>query len=530
MAKLIDKSPTPEFSRISDYVAHYAHAEPDAEALVSDTERIDYREFSERVDSFARALLAAGVVKGDRIAMLAPPSPEFAIVFFAATSIGAIWVGLNPKYTYGELQYVVADARPVLAITRERIEERNYLDDLKSLMAEQKCIHETILLDESAAPGGYAFTQLEAFIARGRETPAETLAQSRNKVETGDPALIVYTSGTTGTPKGALIPHRGLVKCARIQRCFWDASPLRIQNFLPINHIGCVGDITAYAVVSGGAIVFMEKFDARESLAMIAREKITLWGGIPTTLQMSLDLPDFSSFDMSDVQIIAWSGAAAPKPLIERLLKITPRLSNAYGMTETVGSITFVPPCDDVELLSETVGRPVPDYEVKIDNDTDGEAGEILVRGDFIMSGYWNNPEATAETIGREGWLHTGDIGRMRPDGYVELVGRKKEMFKSGGYNVYPREIEAVLESHPDISMAAVIGAPDALYGEVGHAYLISGKSPEPSETELRDYCREKLANYKIPKKFFVRAELPLLPVGKIDKQALKSRRAPNDG
>ena len=229
------------------------------------------------------------------------------------------------------------------------------------------------------------------------------------------------------------------------------------------------------------------------------------------------------------MQLIIWSGSAAPRDLILQLREICPNLSSSYGLTESVGSVTYAVGTDDLDILADTIGFPCPAYEFRLASPEGvevgvGEPGEIQVRGDFIMLGYWNRPEATSEAIDAEGWLHTGDLGVSRPDGAIRLIGRLKEMFKSGGYNVYPREIEIALESHPAVRLAAVIGVPDPVYSEVGHAFVVADGI---TEAELREHCRTRLANYKVPKRFTIRSDLPLLPIGKIDKRALRATVTP---
>lgn len=515
----------PLLDRISDYVAYYAERTPDAEAMVLDDRRVTYEELRKQVDDVARALIAAGVVKGDRVATLATPHPDFWTIFLATASVGAIWVGLNPRYQLEEYRYVVGDCEPVLLLTRTLIGERDFAADIGVLRGESTTLRQVIVL------GGDPLLEdsrsMAAFVAAGQAVTDADLADHRANVVSSDPALIVYTSGSTGRPKGALLPHRGLARCCRNQMRYWPADPVRGVNFLPINHIGCVGDISSWTLVAGGCIVFMEKYDPARSMELTADERCTIWGGVPTTIIMCMALPDFERFDLSALQLIIWSGAAAPADLALRLRKIVPMLSNSYGLTETVGSVTFAGPCDDVELLTETVGFPVPDYEFRISR-TDGapvakgEPGEICVRGDFIMRGYWRRPKETAETIDADGWLHTGDLAVERPDGAIRLVGRLKEMFKSGGYNVYPREIEQVLESCPGVAMAAVVGVPDPVFSEVGHAFIMRDPGASISPATLEATCRARLANYKIPKRFVIEDELPLLPIGKLDKRRLK--------
>ncbi len=278
----------------------------------------------------------------------------------------------------------------------------------------------------------------------------------------------------------------------------------------------------------------MEKFDASECLSLIANEKITCWLSVPTAFQLCLAHPDFDKYDLSSVQLIVWGGASAPKSLLRKLLEICPQLSTSYGQTESVGSLTFVRPCSDIELLSVSVGQPVSEYDVRI-VDTNGyevaqgETGEIQAKGDFIMRGYWNNPEATAEAI-KDDWLCTGDLAIQDADSHYHLVGRLKEMFISGGYNVFPLEIEQVLESHPAVAMAAVVSVPDELFSEVGHAWVLREPGTAVTVDELSGFCREQLANYKVPKAILIRGELPMLPIGKLDRRALKERSVQQTG
>lgn len=516
----------PALNLISDYSSHYASLVPTRQALVLDGRRVTYAQLVDKVDECARALIATGVKKGDRIATLSPPHPDFFILFLASASIGTIWMGLDPRYQLDELRYVIGDAQPRYLFTRTRIGKRHYDQELTTLNEEHACLQELIVIsDDFVIPG--VSTSYAEFSKRAKTVTKTQLKNVREPVSRDDPALLVYTSGTSGKPKGALIPHRGLVKCARVQLKYLDVNPMRILNYLPVNHIGCVGDICCYALVGGGTIIFMEQFEPARSMEITQDEKITLWGGVPASLQMCIGLPGFSAYDLSAIQIIAWGGAAASDSLIRKLLDICPRLACSYGQTETVGSVSFVTPCNDVEVLKHTVGQPVSEYEIRIACKAGkpvkpGESGEIQVRGDFIMQGYWKQPEKTAETIDADGWLHTGDLGLIREDGNLQLIGRLTEMFKSGGYNVYPREIEQTLEKYPGVALAAVISIPDPLYQEVSQAYVLPEHDTELSAAELELYCRRHLANYKIPKKFFVESKLPMLPIGKIDKLALK--------
>jgi acyl-CoA synthetase (AMP-forming)/AMP-acid ligase II len=514
----------PALARISDWVAFHAGRKPEEDALVLGSRRWTYRELASEADQFARALLAAGVSKGDRVAFLSTPRPECFLGLLATASIGGITLGLNPKFPIDELRYFVGDAEPKLLIGLGRDAEGGHAEVLRRLDSEYGFVERTLVLggreDEASARWG-------TWLAEGQEVDVEEFVRAREAVETLDPALILYTSGSTGRPKGAVLPHRALSYCGMVQVGRWTGEPLRILCNLPVNHIGFMGDICSYGLVGGGTIFFMEEFDPQGMLELIQRERLTGWGQVPTMFQLALSLPNFREYDLSSLQWIIWGGACAPRELIEALTETGARLATSYGMTETGGSVTYTDADADVDALANTVGRPDPHFEVRIAHPdgtavAPGEEGEIQVRGDHIMLAYWRRPEATREAIDADGWLHTADVALLREDGNYALRGRRSEMYKSGGENVYPREVERVLEQHPRVSMAAVVGVPDRLYSEVGHAFVLCTPGADLGEEELRSFCKEWLANFKVPKAFFVRDTLPMLPIGKVDKVALR--------
>ena len=315
-AGAVTEGDLPLLDRISDYVAWYAMRTPDAEALVLGARRICYRELAHEIDANARALLAAGVRLGDRVATLLPPHPDFFVQFLATASIGALWVGLNPRYQHAELAFVLNDCRPVVVFLRPRIGARDYSEDLVALRAAHAATRWVTLGDTGSLEG---CTPVTEFLSQGAAVREETLAQARETVGTGDPAVIIYTSGSTGQPKGALLTHRGLGRCCRVQYRHWATQPLRTLNFFPINHIASLGDITCFALVAGGCTVFLEQFDPAACLRLIAAERITLWGGVPTTFLLTLRDPAFPGADLSSVQKIVWSGAAASADLVNTL-------------------------------------------------------------------------------------------------------------------------------------------------------------------------------------------------------------------
>ncbi len=506
-------------------VKHWAEATPDAEAMVHAAQRTNYAQLNARINALARALLAAGVKKGDRIATLQTPHPDYALVFLATISIGAIWIGLNPKYRREELSHVVRDSEPRLLFARMEIEGRSYAEDVEALCEQAPSIERVITFDGD--PQGSGDLHLSTFIEEGVSTDAETLDQARANVDGRDACLIVYTSGSTGAPKGALLHHRGIIAFSLKQNEIWPCDPLRTVNYFPINHVGCVIDLTMPTFAAGGAIIFMEHFDPSGCLALMAREHATMWGSVPSVFQLQLEAPDFTDYDLGSVQLIAWEGAAMPRDMIARLASICPRLATNYGMTETTSAITVLAPTDDIEILANTVGKAFPGVEIRLVNDkgedaADGEPGEVWARSQFNLLGYWRRPDATADAITPEGYFRTGDLAVRDAAGHYRIVGRLKEMYKSGGYNVYPREVESVLESHPNVALAAIVSAPDPIWQEIGIAFV--APSGEIDSETLQHYCKERLANYKVPKRISIEPHLPLLPIGKVDKQALKRR------
>ena len=519
----------PLLARISDYPAHWAERTPEAAAVFFAGERWTFPELSERVDRYARALLAAGVEKGDRVSVLSTPRPEFFVAFLATASIGGIWVGLNPRYTPGEIARVLSDAAPCVVLALAAFEG----EDLAGRLAEAAALakFDGRLVAFGGAHDG--FEPLDAFLDAGNAVGDAALAARRAEVTPDDPALIVYTSGSTGEPKGALLTHFGLCHGYSTQTAHFALEGACIVCNLPVNHIGCVGDLCCAPLTGGGAIAFMERFDPEGILAAIDSGQVHCMLGVPTMLQIMTELPSFATADFSRVRLICWGGAALPRNVLAKLREKGCRLGVTYGMSEVPGSITMSDADAGDEELTRTVGRPTPGLALRLVAEDGhvcaaGEEGEVRLRHPSVLHAYFRRPEATREAFDEDGYLRTGDVGVLDASGNLRLVGRKKEMFKSGGYNVYPREIEVCLEQHPDVALAAVIGVPDPLYQEVGHAYVIprQGVAHEGLSEALAAWCRERLANYKRPKRITVSDELPLLPVGKVDKVELKRRQA----
>ena len=518
-------------TRISDYLDQYAKQTPNHEAVVFGDQRLTYAELKAQVHHCAKALMAKGVNNGDRVAVLCTPRTEYWITFLATASIGAVWLGLNPKYRLQEICYVLEDAKPKLLLVMAEFEGWSYQETVNAVQQDYPFVEQVIALTESVSSEPLTGTiSFDEFLSLADSISDQTLAQRRTNIDRMDPALLVYTSGSTGKPKGALLSHYGLCFGASVQNQHYRVKQPRLICNFPTNHVGCVADTCCVILVAGGTLVFQERFDPALVLATISKERLSLFMGVPTMLLMLLEHPDFEQTDFSSLELIGWGGAALPVPIIKRLQKLAPRLMNAYGMTETAANTTHTSEGADLMELSETIGRPSPHMPCRIMNAEGqtcavGEHGELQFKGENLLLEYLNRPEATRAVYTDDGWLHTGDLGYWRDNGTISLVGRMSDMFKSGGYNVYPREIEDCLESHPAIEMAAVVSVPDDRFQEVGAVYVMTSSNHQSLDKKmLKAFCASKLANYKVPKYFTFVDVLPTLPIGKVDKVALKQR------
>ncbi len=510
------------------YVEKWADKKPEAEAMVFEDERLSWKDFKKEMDSIAKAYLEIGVKKGDRIAMLSMARNEFLTTYMAAGKVGAVWLGLSPKFTLDELRYQVGDSKPTVLISLREYLDVDLAENITALMKEFPCIKKVLVIGE-AVEGTENFKE---FVQKPRPKLDETLEKRASTVTEDDDALLLYTSGSTGKPKGVVHTHKSIIRNIEIEveKFYFKETTKGLLHF-PINHVAADTEIGFAAILGGGAVVFMDQFDPGEVLKVIEKERITVLGQVPVMYLLEFKQPDFFKTDFSSIEGFMWAGAAAPKIMIDVLTSICEKtgavLITGYGSTEVAGFVTYTEKGDDLETVMKTAGKIAPPFELKIVDEgheelPDGEIGEIAVKGPFLMKGYFNKPEATAEVIDEGGWYYTTDLAYKDERGYIYITGRKSEMFKTGGENVYPREIEETLELHDSVLFAAVMGVNDEIYQEVGWAFvmLIPGKTA--TEEELLSLCKSKLANFKVPKKFFIRELLPLLSTGKVDKLALK--------
>ena len=509
------------------YVEKWATEKPDAEALVYDDRRITWREFNDLVNQAAKAFLSYGIERGDRIGMVAMGCPEFMISFMAASKIGAIWLGLSPKFTPDELRYILGHSEPTLLLTL-----RSYLDvDLVeaglTFKQEYPTLEEVLVIGEPHE----MLPDFNEVISRDWSHLDAALEERVAQVDPEDEVLLMYTSGSTGRPKGVLQTQRAIVENIEVEAKYFYLHPnSRVLLHFPINHVAADVEIGYGAIFGGGCIVFRDRFDPVDSLETIEKEKITMLGQVPVMYLMQMQTPQFKTTDWSSLELIAWGGANASPILLNALKAIADasgaKLMTGYGSTEMCGFCTYSMADDSMELLATAAGKVVPPFEMKIVDANRkevpyGTIGEIVMKGPSTLKGYLNNPTATQEVL-QDGWYYTSDLGSMNEEGYLFISGRSSEMFKTGGENVFPREIEEKLEQHPAVLFAAVMGIPDDLYQEVGQAFIMLTPGQTTTAEELRTHCKDRLANFKVPKVYDIRPLLPLLPNGKVNKMALK--------
>ncbi len=510
------------------FVEKWAREKPHGEALVFGEERVTWGKFQEQVDRISRAFLAIGVKKGDRIALLSSARNEFLLTYMAAGKVGATWFGMNPKFTLEELRYQLGDAQPVVLIAVRTFLGRDLGATIAAIGNEFAFIKKILIIGEPVE-GTENFGE---FVNQDRPELDQSLAKRAGETLPTDRALLIYTSGSTGKPKGVVHNHMSIIESIKVEvvKFYLDQETRCLLQF-PINHVAADVDMGFAAVMAGGALVFLEQFDPIISLRTIEEEKITMFGQVPVMYLLQMKQEEFSQTDFSHVKTMVWGGAAAPKAMVDGLSVICKQvgamLITCYGSTETCGFITYTERGDNEETLSQTAGAIAPPFTLRIVDENrreiaDGVIGEIAVRGDFMFQEYLNNPASTAKVLDKDGWLYTSDLAIKDDRGYITIVGRTSEMYKSGGENVYPREVEEVLESHEDVLLSVVIGVPDELYQEVGWAFIMPKQSKEIREDDLRELCRSRLANFKVPKRFIIRESLPILATGKVNKMALK--------
>jgi fatty-acyl-CoA synthase len=524
---------------IPDYLDAIAARFPNREALVSRHQGIrwTYGEYLCEIERLARGLLALGIQRGDRVGIWAPNGYEWCLTQFATARIGAILVCINPAYRLFELEYALNRSGCRAIVTAERFKSSRYLEMLTKLAPELAAcepgrlrsarlpqLEIVIRMGEDTTPGMLNFGEV---CRKGDDRERALLHAAQAALSPGDVINIQFTSGTTGNPKGAALTHHNILNNAnQVAAGMHLTEADRLCIPVPMYH--CFGMVLGKlaCVTRGAAAIFPdEAFEPGAVLETVQSERCTALHGVPTMFIAELEHPDFGQYDLSSLRTGIMAGAPCP---VEVMKKVMSKMNMsevliAYGQTECspVNHMTLAD--DPLEKRVNTVGRAGPHLEVKIVDEEGrtvpiGQPGDICARGYAVMQGYWEDPERTAETVDADGWLHSGDLGVMDPDGYVAVVGRLKDMIIRGGENIYPREIEEFLFTHPDIKDAKVIGVPDEKYGEEVCAWIRLRQGAKLDEEAIRAFCKDHIAYFKVPRYIRLVDDFPMTVTGKVQK------------
>jgi acyl-CoA synthetase (AMP-forming)/AMP-acid ligase II len=556
-----------ELTTIPAAVARAAREFGDAPALAEPGgPRFSYRELHQRVTTVARALIAEGVAPGDRVAIWSPNTHHWVLGALGALHAGATLVPVSTRFTGHEALDVISrsGARALIVagpfLGTDRLTALRAADDAQRMTAGPGLdrlgliVQIPIETGPASAAGTLGWGEL---LERAATVPASVATERADAVSPGDVSDILFTSGTTGRSKGAMTAHRQSLAVARAWAecgCLSGADRYLVVN--PFFHsFGFKAGILA-CLVSGAALVPQLVYDAGRAMALVEAERITVFPGPPTIYQTILDHPDRGAHDLSSLRLAVTGAATVPVALVERMRRELSFQSvlTAYGLTEAVVA-TMCRPGDDPQTVAQTSGRATAGFEIRIaapdgraavsdgpetvsdgpetvsdgpetvsdgPEAAPGETGEILLRGPNLMLGYYGDEEATRAAIDADGWLHTGDVGRLDPDGYLTITDRLKDMYICGGFNVYPAEVEQVLARLDDVAESAVIGVADARLGEVGRAYVVTRPGHALGAGEVLAFCQERLANYKVPRQVVFRDGLPRNPAGKVLKRLLR--------
>ncbi|RDE24334.1 AMP-binding protein [Motiliproteus coralliicola] len=509
------------------------------DALVSMHQGIrwSYRELQQQVERCARALMAIGVEKGDRVGIWSPNNAQWCVTQFATAKIGAVLVNINPAYRLHELEYALNQSECRFLIAADQFKSSDYTAMLNKLVPElaQSApgklitpalphLNGVITLSDTPAAGFMSWQQM---LDQADNSSVDALQERQSELQFDDPINIQYTSGTTGFPKGATLSHHNILNngffVTESQR-FTDQDRLVIP--VPLYH--CFGMVMGnLGCVSHGATMIYpsEAFEPDSVLKAVAEERATALYGVPTMFIAVLEHPTFADYNLDSLRTGVMAGATCPVEVMKQVIEQLhmKEVQIAYGMTETSPVSTQTGAEDPIDKRVSTVGRTQPHLESKIIDSLGkivprGEIGELCTRGYSVMLGYWNNEEATLNAIDSAGWMHTGDLATMDDEGYISIIGRSKDMVIRGGENIYPREIEEFLYTHPAISDAQVTGVPDKKFGEELVAWIILKPEADLTEQELRDYCKDKISHFKVPRYIKFTDAFPMTVTGKIQK------------
>ena len=502
-----------------------------ADAAVDGSSRLSFAQLHQASIDAARAIVASGVGPGDRVALWAPNSIEWIVASFGIYLAGAVLVPLNTRFKSQEAAYVArtSGARLLLTVTdfldTDFVDIAEAWDDVPSLL-------ETVVMRGPRKSSAMGWTD---WVLRGDGVDPKEVADRAGRLDATSTSDIIFTSGTTGAPKGAVLTHGASVRTYRTWAdCVGLSRNDRYLVVYPFFHTAGLKSGVLACVLTGATIVPFPVFDVASVMTCVAEQRITVLPGPPTVFQSILNHPDFSRFDLTSLRLSVTGAAVVPVEIVRRMREELrfETVVTGYGLTETTGTVSMCRHDDPPETVATTVGRPLPGVAVKVVDESGdelaaGSAGELLVRGFNVMKEYFNDAEATRAAVDGDGWLRTGDIGYIGADGNIRITDRKKDMYITVGFNVYPAEVEWIMVRHPAIGQVALVGLPDERLGEVGEAVVVV-RAGQPWDTDdfLR-WCRENMANYKVPRSVRVVDALPLNPSGKVMKFRLREDARP---
>ena len=502
---------------------------------------LTYEGLDKKVDQLARGMLELGIAKGDKVGLWMPNIPEWVVVYFAIARIGAVLVPMNTRYKKHEVEYILNNSEATTLFAVGAFAGIDYLSMIGEIRGNLPNLKHVIIVGES----GEAMHEFSSVVEDGTDLLSDSeLAEREASCHPLDNVFILYTSGTTGNPKGAMLSHHNIAKNAeQVTEVLRTGEQDVFLLAVPFFHcFGCVMGI-AGSITWGAAMVPMQIFKPVEALELVERFGVSVLYGVPTMFVLELEeyrkgKADGSTYDVSALRTGIMAGAPCPVEVMRGTMEdMHCNVSIAYGLTEASPVITMTRFDDSVERRVETVGRALEAIEAKIANDDKqplptGEMGELACRGYNVMMGYYKMPEKTAESIDEEGWLYSGDLATMDEEGYVQIVGRKKDMLICGGFNVYPAEIEEYLFTHSKVQNVSVIGMPDTVMGEVAVAYIIPREGMSIDPQEVIDFCSGEITNFKVPRYVQIVDEFPMTQSGKIQKFRLReiAKESMDDG
>lgn len=505
---------------------------PDRPAIIFEKKKYSFAQLAERANRVANALMQMGVTKGDRVAILQVNCNQYVETYFGVAKLGAIFVPLNFRAKESELTHMMNNSEAKVLFAGDR-----YID-MVNAMKPNLTMHPKLISLDSKVEGMLSYDEMLK-----KSSPDEVITE----IADNDITILMYTAGTTGLPKGVPLRHNAFAVyvMGNVSPVDPDVQETNILT-VPLYHVAGIQAMMA-AVYGGRTIALMRQFEVNEWMETVQREKANRAMLVPTMLKRVIDHPDFKKYDLSSLKVITYGAASMPFEVIKKAIEVFPGVMfiNAFGQTETASTITMLGPEDHMiapndppevkekklKRLAGSIGRPMPDVEIQIWDDNGKplppgpeHIGEIMARGERVMSGYWKDEAKTAKTLTKDGWLHTGDKGWMDEEGYIYLAGRGDDMIIRGGENISPEEVENVLYSHPKVADAAVIGVPDLEWGQQPRAIIVLKEGEKATEQEIIDYCKDKLAGFKRPRSVIFIDELPRTSTGKVQRKVLREQ------